>query len=346
MTSSEYSAPVRNITTVEYKIDGCTIRRHVDHDAGDLVTWTVYAPSGFKVNEYKTFRGVRRAINRLGEWNDTIADSTQHAAALHAAEHGNAPVGEPEPAAAELIAETEALIADLAERYEEVHKALTVPGAVQLAEAMWASIQEDLSEGVQPASVATFSELHEHVDANCYALDHLPDYSFEQHNDLINAAEDICDVRLRETAPERLAASILKQIDDDIVAEVMPVTMASLEELREYVEVDDYLRGRGILLAARVDGDKDAALMIERALAVVDAALTERTHHGATLEAECDTCEETFIPAGADDMRHMAKSDGSPCEGHGYGRLRAVFGAPQRIEPADDPRDDLVHPFE
>lgn len=251
-------------------------------------------------------------------------------------------------AAAEVIAETEAMIKDLAERYEEVRKAIEIPGAVQLADAMWTSIQEDMAEGVVPASVATFGELHEHVDANCYALDHLPDYSFEAHNALINAAEDICNVRLGETAPERLAVAILKQVDDDIEAEVMPVTVASLEEVREYVEVDDYLLGRGVLLAARVDGDKAAAMLIERALAIVDARLTERHHSGGTLEAECDTCEETFIPAGSDDMIHVAKQDGSQCGG--YGRLRAVFGIPQyrteAAQPADDPRDDLVHPFE
>lgn len=265
-------------TSIQYLIDGCRVIRWVE--AG-IVTWTVYNPSGFKVNEYKTARGMRRSVNRhcLNEW-----PMEKWAAAMHAAEFGNEP-----PTFAEVIAEAEAMIKDLAERYEEVRKAIEVPGAVQLADAMWAAIQEDMAEGVVPASVATFGELHEYVDANCYALDHLPDYSFEAHNALINAAEDICNVRLGETAPERLAVAILKQIDDDIEAEVMPVTVASLEEVREYVDVDDYLLGRGILLAARVDGDKAAATLIERALAVIDARLTERHHetvlvHGKRIE--------------------------------------------------------------
>jgi hypothetical protein len=211
------------------------------------------------------------------------------------------------------------------------------PTAEQLADKIWSDIQDDIASGQVPAHVATFSELHSHVDANMYALGHIDFNSSDEHYALMNAAETIVNNRLAETAPERLATEIMRQIDADISAEVMPVTVTSLHEAREYVEIDDYMLGRGVLLAAQVDGDKAAALLIERALAVVDAKLTERGSNG-TLEAECDTCGEMFIPTSSDDMIHVAKQDGTECGG--YGRLRGVFYAQGMYPPAEAPTTD------
>jgi hypothetical protein len=170
------------------------------------------------------------------------------------------------------------------------------PTAEQLADKIWSDIQDDIASGQVPADVATFSELHSHVDANMYALGHIDFNSSDEHYALMNAAETIVNNRLAETAPERLATEIMRQIDADISAEVLPVNVTSLAEVREYVNVDDYLLGRGLLLAARVDGDKVAALLIERALAVVDAKLTERGPNG-TMDGPSDDMSTAELAA-------------------------------------------------
>src|SRR5260370_13083866 len=41
----------------------------------------------------------------------------------------------------------------------------------QFADEVMRAIDGDIGEGVMPADVATFSELHDHVDANMYVLD-------------------------------------------------------------------------------------------------------------------------------------------------------------------------------
>lgn len=72
--------------------------------------------------------------------------------------------------------------------------------SVQLAERIKAEILEDVKNGIVPATVKSFSELHDYVDANCYGgtealLDEMdkqaPDTD-EGHSRAMSALVDIC----------------------------------------------------------------------------------------------------------------------------------------------------------
>jgi len=63
-----------------------------------------------------------------------------------------------------------------------------------------AAIEEDITAGVVPASVRSFSELHDFVDANDYMTECLPSAAFgsyEAWTDALNEAEEQVDVWLR-----------------------------------------------------------------------------------------------------------------------------------------------------
>ena len=58
-------------------------------------------------------------------------------------------------------------------------------------------IDNDVAAGIVPSSVRSFSELHDHVDANAYltVVPDLPDGTFD--TDTINAVTDEVDRRLK-----------------------------------------------------------------------------------------------------------------------------------------------------
>lgn len=86
--------------------------------------------------------------------------------------------------------------------------------AQDLASKMMAEIEEDFATGILPHQVNTFSQLHDHVDANCYG-GLCEDDTFnslierfggrDEHEgmpqgmiDLINEAQNIVDLWLRQ----------------------------------------------------------------------------------------------------------------------------------------------------
>ena len=70
--------------------------------------------------------------------------------------------------------------------------------------AMWAAIQKDADEGLVPVTVRSFSELHDHVDANLYLIEAFPhladlDTYGDEELRLFNAASSIIDERLKSS---------------------------------------------------------------------------------------------------------------------------------------------------
>ena len=70
--------------------------------------------------------------------------------------------------------------------------------------AMWAAIHKDADEGLVPATVRSFSELHDHVDANLYLIEAFPELDdLDEYGDeelrLFNAASTIIDQRLKSS---------------------------------------------------------------------------------------------------------------------------------------------------
>jgi hypothetical protein len=66
------------------------------------------------------------------------------------------------------------------------------------ADAIMGEIHDDMRAGTIPRDVGTFSGLHDHVDANQYLIDSLPDAGGDL--DLSNAVADEVDRRLTAEA--------------------------------------------------------------------------------------------------------------------------------------------------
>jgi hypothetical protein len=58
-----YVIPRRNVTVSEDTRNGCTVR--TVHEDGAFLCFTLYNPSGWRVGDYKTERGLTRAIARV-----------------------------------------------------------------------------------------------------------------------------------------------------------------------------------------------------------------------------------------------------------------------------------------
>jgi hypothetical protein len=83
----------------------------------------------------------------------------------------------------------------------------THPHPARMAKVMRAAVQRDMASRALPDDVPSFSELHNYVDANEYALEAAEacgwaDWTFEcqQCADTFNASTDLVDVWLRERA--------------------------------------------------------------------------------------------------------------------------------------------------
>ena len=67
------------------------------------------------------------------------------------------------------------------------------------ADAVCAMIADDMRAGVVPATVTSFEELHEHVDANEYLTVAVPDRADGTFDAaLIDAVTEVVDARLRQ----------------------------------------------------------------------------------------------------------------------------------------------------
>lgn len=76
---------------------------------------------------------------------------------------------------------------------------MTTPQVAEIADKVMAEIQADIDAGTVPASVSSFAELHDYVDANMYADADLPlndDEDDDSDIDLINAVQNEVDRRL------------------------------------------------------------------------------------------------------------------------------------------------------
>src|SRR5689334_16622446 len=68
---------------------------------------------------------------------------------------------------------------------------------VQLAERMKLDILKDVRTAVVPATIGSFSELHDYVDANCYGgAAELPD-DVSDYSQLLNPAMDLVDTWIK-----------------------------------------------------------------------------------------------------------------------------------------------------
>jgi hypothetical protein len=72
----------------------------------------------------------------------------------------------------------------------------------QWAGSIMEEIAYDMSDGILPDDVASFSALHDHVDANDYASQAVPqgDLSWDDYLELLNAVETEVDRRLKARA--------------------------------------------------------------------------------------------------------------------------------------------------
>ncbi|MEU7631738.1 hypothetical protein AB0C34_17370 [Nocardia sp. NPDC049220] len=82
-----------------------------------------------------------------------------------------------------------------------------VPTCGEVAAVMMGQICEDITAGIVPATVGTFEELHDHLDANMYADEfvRMIEQSGRAWADFINGATDIVDVWLRAGRPADIA---------------------------------------------------------------------------------------------------------------------------------------------
>jgi hypothetical protein len=80
-------------------------------------------------------------------------------------------------------------------------KVTAMKSVSQYADEIMTSVHEDMASGIMPRDVGSFSEMHDHTDANMYLAEVYPEYTgSDADNDLLNAVSDEVDRRLAREA--------------------------------------------------------------------------------------------------------------------------------------------------